>query len=75
MDNQPNTDPKQMPFVPQISLRTPPQHVAMVIGDHVKAGLIIIGWFILAAFGLGVAYICIRGIVWAAKLFQQSLGV
>ena len=64
-----------MPFVPQASMRTQPQNIAMVIGDYVKASLIIIGWFILAAFGLGVAYVCIRGIVWAAKMFQQSLGV
>ncbi len=75
MASGPQNNPTQTPLLKQQARQNRPMQVARTISDHVRAGLIVTAWLVLAAFGLAAAWICLRGILWAAKLAQTGLGI
>ena len=68
-------NPNQPQMFPQPPQRKSPVQFASVIADHIRAGLIVTAWIVLAALGIGVAYICICSLIWAIKQAQTALGI
>ena len=62
----------QRPFVPQPRSL---EGLGRAVGDVVRAGLVIIGWLVLAAVALVASYVIIRVSLWAAKQVLTALGV
>lgn len=52
-----------------------PRWYACVVGDYVRALVVLVFWLVIGAVGLAAAYIGIRGILWAAELVLDALGV
>jgi hypothetical protein len=71
--HQPNI-PSMFPTPLQSRARTPAD-IARAVADWTRAGLKVTAWFVLATFGLGTAYLCLRGLIWALKLGQSALGI
>jgi len=51
-----------------------PKHLAALIGAHVKAGIEILIWLIMAAGVCTAAYIGIRCLIWVARLATSAMG-
>ena len=64
----------QLPVPPQQN-PSGPWRAASIVGDHVRAGLKITAWVVVAAFGAGAAYVCLRVLVWGVMLIHTALGM
>ncbi len=51
------------------------QHAAMFVADLVWRGLAIVAWLVLAAIGLGAAYVVLRGGYVVMQKALEALGV
>ncbi len=51
------------------------QYAALFVGDLVSRGLAILAWLVLAAIGLGAAYVVLRGGYIVMQKALQALGV
>ena len=62
---------------PPVSVRTPkrsPRWYAFVVGEYVRAMVVLIFWLIVGMAGLAAAYVGIRCIVYGAELILRALG-
>ena len=67
--------PPNSQMFPNPPNRRSPADIAQAVADWIRVGLMIIASLICAACGLGVAYICLRALIWAIKLGQGALGI
>lgn len=70
MAQQPNS---QMPLLPQRPRR--PSDGAAVIGEYVKAFVLLVIWIVLGTTVCGAAYVAIRAILWGVGVCTEALGV
>jgi hypothetical protein len=72
MTQTPNNPPQWPPPVPP---KTDLRRFANRFGDYIRSALVILGWAVVGAAGLGAAWIALRAILWAAGLAQNALGL
>ncbi len=75
MTSNPQPKPNQSPIFPQPSQRKSPLAYVRIIGDHVKAAIVLMFWAIVAAVSIAVTVLAFKTIYWASQLILQSLGV
>ena len=73
-NGQPNqNNPNQQPLFPQPPQKRSVLQWASAFADFVRAALTIVAWLTIGSIGLGVAYICIRAVLYAVKLAEVAL--
>ncbi|MBL1216578.1 MAG: hypothetical protein D8M59_03700 [Planctomycetes bacterium] len=55
--------------------RPMPKHLAFLIGEWVKAAVIILAWLIGLSAALAAGYICLRALWTAIELAHHALGI
>ena len=66
---------QQGPVPPHPNAPSKPQQIAQTMADFVRSGLLIVFWLVVAAAGLGAAYIALHAVMWAINLSRSALGL
>lgn len=55
--------------------RRTPQNIVEGIANYIKAGIVLVGWMVVAAFVLSAAYVALRGMGYAVHLVLNAMGI
>ena len=68
-------NPNQPPMFPTLPRRKPPLEYIRMVGDYMRAGMLLMFWVIAAALSIAVTVLALKAISVVSRLILQALGV